>query len=39
MTLKNHDEGKEGECPDDTTLAEIEESVGDRNDEKNGEID
>ena len=34
-----NDEGKEAECLDDTHPAEIEESVDDRNDDKNNEID
>ena len=36
---EKNDEGKESEWPDDTIPAEIEESVGDRNDDKNEEID
>ena len=32
---KKCDEGKEDECPNDTPSAEIEEYVGDRNDDNN----
>ena len=39
MTLKKKYEGKEAEFPDDNSPADIEESVGDRNDDKNEEID
>ena len=37
MKVKKYDEGKEDECPNDTPPAEIEECVGNRNDENNGD--
>ena len=38
MKVKNiYDQGKEDECPNDTSTAEIEESVGDINDDNNGD--
>ena len=35
---EKNDEVKEAACPDDTPPAETEESVGDKNDDKNEEI-
>ena len=35
IKVKKYDEGKEAECPNDTPPAEIEEIVGDRNDDNN----
>ena len=39
MKVKKYDEGKQAECPNDTPPAEIEESVDDRNEENNEDID
>ena len=37
MKVKKYDEGKEDECPNDTPPSKIEENVGDRNDDNNGD--
>ena len=35
MTILKNDEGKEAECPDDTSLVEMEEGIKDINDDSN----
>ena len=39
MKVKKHDEGKEDEFPNDTPPDETEESLGDRNEDNNGDKD
>ena len=39
IKVRKFDEGKEAECPDDTPPTEIQQSVGDINDDKNEDND